>query len=223
MNFILYLFLSLILNNFNAVLHQKITRKANFQIQDSKVSIFSIKHSSLRAAVHSKNLKDYTLMQLDTQAFQSMRGKNLQRMDFSLPFRKNNIEIELEAVQIFDQSFKVMTNRSNGKAVEYVPGQYYIGKIAGDPKSIVTLSVYEDEINGIISSQEFGNLNLGKSNAQDPGEYILYGQDEAKEQILFDCRTPEGAINPLISRNCNPKLISNWNRGLRVVWQLILN
>jgi len=203
MNYIVYLLLPLFFANYNA---SKVSNVNQSSAQDSVVRVFTLKNSSFRSSVHSKSIKDFTLMQLDTQAFQSMRGKNLQRMDFSLPFRKNNIEIELEAVQIFDQSFKVMTNRSNGKAVEYVPGKYYIGKIAGDPKSVVTLSVYEDEINGIISSEEFGNLNLGKSNALDPGEYILYGQDEAKEQILFDCRTPEGALNPPDLKELQPQI-----------------
>jgi len=196
MNLILQLFISLILNNLNTSIYGIISRNANNSSKDSAVSIFSVKNSSFRSSVHSQSIKNYTLMQLDTQRFQSMRSKNFQKMNFTLPYKKENIEINLETMQLFDQDFKVITDKSYGKAVQYQPGIYYTGKIAGDAKSLVTLTVFEREIHGIISSSDFGNLNLGKSNPQDPTEYILYGQDEAMNPVLFDCRTADSPLLP---------------------------
>ena len=191
MNFIYYLLLPLFFLQSDLVQRGQTKKSLTKADQDSVVRVFSVKNSSFRSSVHSKKLRNYTLMQLDTQAFQSMRIKNLEKMDFEMPFNNSTVEMELTAMQIFDQSFKVTTDQSKGRAVDYSPGKYYVGKIIGDPTSIVTISIFENEMSGIISSREFGNLNLGTSNPADPGEYILYGQDEIKDQILFDCSTTE--------------------------------
>ncbi len=191
MNFIYHLLLPLFFLQSDFVQTVYINERNTKVDQDTVIKVFNIKNSSFRSAVHSKSIKNYTLLQLDTQAFQSMRARDLDKMDFALPFNNSMLEIELTSMQIFDQSFKVTTDQSKGLAVDYTPGKYYMGKLVGDPNSMVTLSVYDNEINGVISSSKFGNLNLGVSNPEDPREYILYGQDEIKDQILFNCSTTE--------------------------------
>jgi|GEM_PF-1843542 len=195
MNFILYLVINLILNAFYPTDYNGVNLTEGSSNKDSIVSVFKVKNSAFRASVHNQKIKDFTLMQLDTHAFYTIRSAQLQRMVLSVPYHQESLDLELSGTNLFDQEFKLITDQSKGQSIPYQPGQHFTGKIAGDPGSLVTLSIFDNELNGIISSSQFGNLNLGRSNIQDPGEYILYGQDDVKEKVVFDCRTPESALN----------------------------
>lgn len=195
MNFILYLVINLLLNAFYSTDYNGVNVKNGSRANDSVVSVFTVKNSALRASVHSQKIKDFTLMQLDTHAIQAVRSAHHQKMVMSVPYHRENLELELTVTNLFNQDFKLITDQSKGQSIPYQAGQHFSGKIAGDPGSFVTLSIFDNELNGIISSSQFGNLNLGRSSILDPVEYILYGQDEVKEKVLFDCRTPESNIN----------------------------
>ena len=65
---------------------------------------------------------------------------------------------------------------------------FYRGIIRGDENSVVSLSIFKDEVAGIISSEK-GNLVLGK--LKDNPQIILYNDKDLKDRPKFDCGTSD--------------------------------
>jgi hypothetical protein len=65
---------------------------------------------------------------------------------------------------------------------------FYRGIIRGDENSVVSLSIFENEVAGLIASEK-GNLVLGKLK-NDP-QMILYNDRDLKDRPEFNCDTPD--------------------------------
>jgi hypothetical protein len=65
---------------------------------------------------------------------------------------------------------------------------FYRGIIRGNENSVVSLSIFENEVAGIISSEK-GNLVLGKLK-NDP-QMVLYNDRDLKDRPEFNCDTPD--------------------------------
>ncbi len=105
----------------------------------------------------------------------------------NIPFEEN-LEVELVEVDIFTASYK-NTIMPNGK--EYTPkvsGKHYWGRIKDNEKSTVAISVFNDEIMGLISSEDNGNLVIGK--LKNSKEHIIYQENDINEFNNFSCFTP---------------------------------
>ncbi len=146
-------------------------QKQTFQ----KVSLFEKQERPEK----KNEVKDAQFLKLDIKSLNSLAKNASNNLEFSVPYNNTNIVLELtETKNLLDQSFYVTDE--NFKPQTYNPGKYYQGIIKGDNNSLVTISLFEDEVIGIISSESFGNLNLGaltdaKGNMiAKSTEYVLY-------------------------------------------------
>ena len=65
---------------------------------------------------------------------------------------------------------------------------FYRGIIRGNENSLVSLSIFENEVAGIISSEK-GNLVLGK--LKNNPQMILYNDKDLKDKPKYNCVTPD--------------------------------
>lgn len=74
----------------------------------------------------------------------------------------------------------------------YKFGSYYYGKINGQPNSLVSISFFENDIIGLISTVQ-GNYVIGKSNVKNPieNEYIVYNDQDMLVKEIFPCNTSD--------------------------------
>ncbi|WP_068599060.1 M12 family metallo-peptidase [Vaginella massiliensis] len=147
------------------------TQKATFQ----KVNLFSSSTNSNKKAT----VKDAQFLTLDLAALQNFSKKASTNIELVLPYNGKEIVLELtENTQVFDKDFKVTDE--NYKVHHYKPGKYYKGIIKGDLNSLVGISLFENEVIGVITSEEYGNLNLGALTNEDgtmkknATEYVMY-------------------------------------------------
>ena len=107
---------------------------------------------------------------------------------------KGLIELELVQVDIFTPDFEV-TLGSTDLPTKYERGAYYRGVIKGNNNSVVAVSVFNDEIRGLIADED-GNLVLGKLQGDNwNGEHIIYKDQEIIKEIGFDCAMPDDGIS----------------------------
>lgn len=112
---------------------------------------------------------------LDVQELLNLYITKDQALEFIIPFKNNSfITLELIKVNIFAEGFSVKTSESNGKSVNYIPGVYYQGTIKGDPNSIAAISIFENEIMGVVSSSNDGNINIGRYGKGLLNDYMIY-------------------------------------------------
>lgn len=137
-------------------------------------------------------LKEETVVRLNSTTLERMYDNNTGAIALTLPFKNKEIEMELvEQKNVWD-GFQVKTSDSEDKAVPYEKGKFYRGIIKGDNESVVAISVFKNEIMGIISNDSIGNIVLSKAkNDGADNTYLLYTEKDLLIQNLSNCETAD--------------------------------
>lgn len=142
-----------------------------------------------------QDVVDYDVLNVNVATLQGVTGKAPEAMTLSIPSESKSVTYELDLVRIdlFTPDFQV-TLASNGMPANVKQGVHYRGIIKGDQTSIAAISIFDNEVIGLISS-DAGNLVIGKlENAGWNGEHILYDDKEVLSEIPFDCSMPDDGI-----------------------------
>lgn len=116
----------------------------------------------------------------------------------SLPLPKADgtiMELELVQVQLFSADFTVLFSRPYNIAAPEPQGLFYQGRIKGQPESLVAISIFEQEVSGVISTPEEGNLVLGHYKGADPRLHILHADEKMPQRPDFHCLSPDNEFN----------------------------
>lgn len=133
-----------------------------------------------------------SLLEIDPTVLNQLVYNKEDHLELSVPYKGNIIDLELNKTNLFAPFFAVRTDKED--QVAYDPGLFYEGKIKGDPTSLVTISLFNDKVEGIISSNTLGTLNLGKT--QDVAlEYMLADPEALGGKFDFICGTPDEGID----------------------------
>ena len=111
---------------------------------------------------------------------------------------RSALKLNLYRHDIFASDFALYTSNEPNKPVNYTPGLYYRGVVDGDPSSVVAISIFNDEIMGLISTNE-GNLVLGRIENDRENRHILYRDTDLERKSDFECSTPDDG--PAIQKN----------------------
>ncbi|HAX48263.1 MAG TPA: M12 family metallo-peptidase [Ignavibacteria bacterium] len=151
------------------------------------VSMFTLSSKDNSAALQNA-VTDAAFFALDRAALRSIYSKNAQNITLVLPASKGSIELELCQVNFIPDNFRITT--SDGKTEEYKRGLYYQGIIKGENNSMAAISIFENEVIGIVST-DGGNYNLGAM-LNDNNEYIYYNDRNLRTPFNFNCDTEDG-------------------------------
>jgi hypothetical protein len=172
---------------------QKITDKKSMHAVFEYTHLFSVTAASKQHSEQLKNrVSNSTVMEFNrvrTQAILSHQPENLRL--FVPKDAGQNIELELVKVNLFTPDFSVTTSESNGLPVAAITGLHYQGIVKGDNSSIVAISIFGDEVMGMISTAADGNITLGKLENDFSGRHILYRQRDFVSPPSSGCFTPE--------------------------------
>ncbi|MCC6459503.1 MAG: fibronectin type III domain-containing protein [Saprospiraceae bacterium] len=109
-------------------------------------------------------------------------------LTLQLVYQDEILTLDLLETNIQTADFSVVTSSSDGRPVSVLPGRHYRGVLRGDGRSLAALSFFQDEIMGLISDDQHGNLVLGKlENPLNRSEYILYSDRELSTRPGFSC------------------------------------
>lgn len=135
---------------------------------------------------------DYESLIADFEQLQQLKNEQPESFTLQLPALKNKVlEVEFVKVNIFSGGFLVRESSTN-TAVEVDLGVHYRGVIRGKEGSIASLSIFEDEMMGLFSTSEEGNLVLGKVDKEDKNDaYVIYNDEEVIRDGDFYCGTPD--------------------------------
>ena len=179
---------------------QQVSNLKNSGLAIKPVSLFSI--NAARSAVLQPDIRKALAVTLDMNALATMKAANDEFITFSFPYDDRNITLELYKVNILTDDFTVVTDQSNGEAISYTPGIYYRGIVKGDENSLAALSFFDGEMMGVVSTEQYDNINIGKS--QDASaknyDYVIYSDKHlpAKESACATVDDPSYA--PLLQQ-----------------------
>jgi len=139
-----------------------------------------------------QRIEEYDLLQLQTQSARRLLKSAPKTLTFSLPsISRSEIELELVKVDIYRDGLTVIESGTNTPA-EVETGVHYRGVIKDEPGSVAAISIFEGEVMGVVSSEETGNLVIGKLQEEDAGaQHVVYNDRDVLQQEEFFCGTPD--------------------------------
>jgi disulfide oxidoreductase YuzD len=149
-------------------------------------------------------VNDGTILNLNHSQIQNILVNDLKAITFVLPSATaGTIELELLKVNIYSPDFTVITSSSD-QPIENEKGVHYQGIVKGDPNTIAAISIFPNEIMGFYSTEESGNVVLGRLGGINPNDrHILYATRDLKAKKDIACDTkddktilPHSAIRP---------------------------
>ena len=151
-----------------------------------------VKEKTTLEGKFDKNLTDYELINPDLETLQEIAYDGAKSLSLVIPSEtKSTIELELVKVDIFQDGFRVITSSTNAPAKVH-RGAHYRGIIKGNSNSIAAVSFFEDEVVALISSDQTGNLVIGKLQGENPEmKHILYNDKEVLTSQDWSCDTPD--------------------------------
>ncbi len=143
---------------------------------------------------HDANLietvRTATLLSTDPTQIKPIFEANYAAIELVLPYKNGVLRLELLQNQTLTDDFSVVT--SEGATVAYQTGRYYRGIVKGDNSSVVAVSIFQNELMGVISTSRDGNIVLGKLEIEDnETDYILYNDADLLAPHSFECGTKE--------------------------------
>lgn len=131
------------------------------------------------------------LLQLNRTALLNAYNANLKSLELIVPTGYGqSLRVRLVQQELLTEDFQVTTSSGNRKT-PVLPGRYYVGALAGDDQSIAAISFFNDEILGVIESEQFGTLELGKLDKDPQNRYALFNTADLKSKPDFECGTEQ--------------------------------
>jgi hypothetical protein len=136
-------------------------------------------------------VQNWTLLAWDAAKIQRVRNAENAPLSIELPWENNTvITLDLVPARNFSPEFQVHTASSNGAAVEVDKGVHFWGIVKGNPNSLATISVFENEVIGMIEV-DGARYTLGALASSQEKTHVLYKDSDLKLLGEFNCFTDE--------------------------------
>lgn len=155
---------------------------ARFQNQTLLTKSAIQENASARSA-----LRDYTVLEVNAAVKATLLRDKPEFLSIQIPESGRSIPLLLYRVDISPNGFTLET-ASGAKQTAMNEIIHYRGMIAGDPYSVVSISISEEEVMGIISNDS-GNYVLGKMQDANAAEHVIYNDRDFTVPFTYDCGT----------------------------------
>lgn len=143
-------------------------------------------------------LEAYESLTIDNEQQEALRHQAPAHLQLAIPQGRGEA-VQLQLVRVDMPSFTVIESSSQAPVV-VDEAIHYRGIVAGDPSSLVALSVWDGEVAALVSSSTLGgNWVLGRLPADsrgtsDPSTYLFYRDKDVFEGQAFSCGTPDSGL-----------------------------
>lgn len=155
-----------------------------------KSNLFSVdQRTAQKSVLVTKDLSEKVLLTLDNKQAGQLLAQSPELLEMNLPSTDGTLELQLVKKEVTTFDFSVVTDKSNGQAIPYTQGVHYRGIVKNRPNSVVAISVFDNEVMGLITTED-GNYNLGKMQGMDD-TYVIYNDRKLSGKKVSACETPE--------------------------------
>ncbi|GGG54260.1 M12 family metallo-peptidase [Epilithonimonas arachidiradicis] len=172
------------------------SKRINFQ----SVKLFDLDNSGKQTA-YQQAARDLKVLNLDGNKLSNILLERPEAIEFTFPFENKELVLEMVKVDIYSPEFQVETNKR--KINNYKKGVFYRGIIKGDNKSVVAFSFFDNDIVGIASAPQIGNVILGKAKNSD--DFVVYNDQKLTGSNPFICAVDELMENEKQKASFDPK------------------
>jgi hypothetical protein len=159
----------------------------------TKYELFKSTESSKNYSHHLKDVvSECEVFVIDFPKLKSLFENAPENVDLVIPTSNGlNKNIKLFKTDIYAPGFNLFTSSSPNESFPYKGGVHYWGITEGDLNSIAAISIFENEVMGLITSPNEGNIVLGKLENAPLGYYILYNDSKLSINNPIECNTQD--------------------------------
>lgn len=157
-----------------------------------QISPFEVRQDEQRTARSGSGLGRYLLADLSTSVLQQTQRSLDQVISIVVPYFDQDLVLDLYRVD--DSPSLVRTSEGE---VSYELGLHYRGILRGDVTSLATVSIYDGEVIGLVSTSESGNIVIGEW--KEKNAHIIYNDRDVLDKPAFECevRDAPGQLNQI--------------------------
>lgn len=157
-----------------------------------KFNIFTVSSQIQKQLLYSKEVPGVSVLELNTEQLQKLTTEKPNSLEMNIPFEGKELKLSLVKNNLFAEGFHLSTDKGTA---EYHPGVYYQGIIKGDDQSVVAMSFFDNDVIGIVSIPEVGNVVVGKT--QNDKVYVSYNDARLQFSNPVFCETTDKIKNTL--------------------------
>ncbi|MEO6191278.1 MAG: M12 family metallo-peptidase, partial [Saprospiraceae bacterium] len=158
-----------------------------------KIEIFqNIQYNQSFIDNDHRPIKNLIYLDLNLDQAQSLFNNKPDRISIQFPLPDNKIvELLLEKQDLFDSQSKI-TTQDDVVGIPLTGGCYYRGIIKDDFESFAAISFFENEVIGVLSNNELGNIVIGKQIAinnqiEQLTHHVIYQESTLPIKNPFQC------------------------------------
>jgi hypothetical protein len=104
--------------------------------------------------------------------------------------------VSLYKVNLFTEDFQIDTDKF--KNISYQKGVYYRGIVKGDYTSVASFNFFNNEFNGVLSTNQLSNLVVGKlDKPNNVNDYVIYSDANYRGPIENSCSFKDDEGKPM--------------------------
>jgi len=162
------------------------------ELQRSKIPFSRLALFKALPVFKGSPLPDATYLTLQEDVASSLIRYGYQAIEITLPRTDESIPIVLYKTEFLDKATTITLANAGNNWTEQSEGVHYRGVVKDKPGSLVSLSIYQDEVLGVISIPGEGNLTLARyQDKKQVGTHVLYNEDQLPTHPDFQCFTPD--------------------------------
>ncbi|QIY89825.1 M12 family metallo-peptidase [Chryseobacterium gallinarum] len=184
---------------------QKVSEYHNGKIELKGYQLFEVNKDADKLTEYKRAATDITVMSLQAAELKRLINEKPDFLEITFPYDGGRkITVEMYKNQFFTKDFKVVTDKGN--TVNYTPGVYYQGIVKGDNTSIVAFSFFNNDIIGVASTLELGNIVIGK--VKDTEDFVSYSDAKLTGTNPFVCGADGLKENQVQRSSFNPNNVN---------------
>ena len=175
-------------------IYQKV-QDAKGRSTSSEFNLVIAAGTNLRSSgIPANELTEGLLLDLDLSQIDELRSNNSELIRMNLPMPdQSTVIVDLVENKVMADDFIFRESSSRDEISRYTPGKYYHGVINNDPNSLAAISVFENEIIGLINTSR-GNYVIGKLKGDTNDKHIIYNDNDLTASNPFECGTEDDGV-----------------------------
>lgn len=166
--------------------------------EDAESQTFELFKLSTDYAAKSGVVTGGTYLDLDKAALQDLYNARPQHLQLTIPGDESPLLLDLHRNEIFTEDVIFRGQTKDGLInLDITKGAYYSGHLKGNPSSVVTISVFENWMMGILTFDD-ENYNLGPLDDDAKGTdkgYILFKEKDHLDPPGYECHTEDVPVD----------------------------
>lgn len=155
----------------------------------------------------TRSFNEFAEFKIEQNQLQSVLRSESKFVEFEFPITNSKtIQVELVEVDIYQGNDHIIT-APNEKIVPVNIGKHYRGIVKGNSNSVVAISVFNNQVNGLISEQGVPSLVLGKVDGSE--NHVIYSSKEISSEFDFQCSMKDDGLQYKAEEFSNTKLLTD--------------